>query len=409
MALTSLSYAAPVRRLIPPAALDYDRLEAAAALADAGDTTAAIIAVFSHLFPALDSSALATTPLEFVQGSSRVTARIDGAELAITVPLVRLSTAGNPVAALRYVLTTIAGSGQLYQPRLRGDELHLEFRDKLSRMHPSKVLEVLRRMPVDADRYDDWLIGQFGALPLDRAAIEAITDDEAARADAIWRSHWDEIDELLKEAQRKRSVWFLNEVSAIAVFRIKFALPVCGDLAARLSESASTWNDGQEETSKRETALARCVKEMKALSAAELAANLGHATYAISPLSEGKPEILSGYFAAGEYITTIDKYRTSGKSFEAALALTSSCTFLLARYAWEPAIAAALTECLAGSAGKPFRDAASYLWDHCKGLVDEFCGDEDGDEEPDANDTDASDEPADAASAGTGPDQEGDR
>jgi hypothetical protein len=94
------------------------------------------------------------------------------------VPLVRLTPTGNAVAALRYALTTISGSGQLYQPRLRGDDLYLEFRDKLTRMHPAKVLEVLRRMPVEADRCDDWLVGQFGAQPLERAAIEPLTEDE---------------------------------------------------------------------------------------------------------------------------------------------------------------------------------------------------------------------------------------
>lgn len=390
MAITSLAYAAPVRRLTPPTKLNYQLLEAASAAADDGHVVEAIGRVFGHLFPTATIGDLATTPFTFVQGSSQVTARIDGGELVISVPLVRLTADGSPVAALRYVLTTISGSGQLYQPRLRGDDLYLEFRDKLTRMHPAKVLEVLQRMPVEADQCDDWLVGQFGAAPLERAEIEPLTDAEAAQAERAWRRHWDEIDDLLKESQRKRSTFFLNEVSALALFRVQFELPICGYLMARLIESAATWNDGQAESSRREAALARCVKEMKAVTADELRANLGHARYALSPYKEGLPATLAHYFDHGDYIDTIDKFRTSGRSFEAALALISSCTYLLARYAWPADVAAALTDGLARADGKPWREAAALLWDHVKGLVERFCDESaraaDGDDEDGADD-----------------------
>lgn len=394
MAITSLTYAAPIRRLPRPLNLDYALLEAASAASDDGQVDDAIHKVFAHLFPGAAVGDLAAQPFTFVQGSSQVTARVEDGQLAITVPLVRLTPTGNAVAALRYALTTISGSGQLYQPRLRGDDLYLEFRDKLSRMHPAKVLEVLRRMPVEADRCDDWLVGQFGAQPLERAEIEALSEDELARAEAAWRMHWDEVEELLKESQRKRSTWFLNEVSAIALFRVQFVLPICGYLLARISESAAVWNDGQGEPAKREAALARTAREMKAIPSAELRANLGHARYALAPLAEGQPSTLAGYFGSGDYIETIDKYRTQGKSFEAALAMISSCTYLLARYAWPEDVAAALMDGLAKAGGKPWRDAAALLWDHCKGLVEQFCGDATGDEgdeggepgEPDGDD-----------------------
>lgn len=391
MAITSLTYAAPVRRLPRPLNLDYALLEAASAASDDGQVDDAIHKVFAHLFPGAAVGDLAAQPFTFVQGSSQVTARVEDGQLAITVPLVRLTPTGNAVAALRYALTTISGSGQLYQPRLRGDDLYLEFRDKLTRMHPAKVLEVLRRMPVEADRCDDWLVGQFGAQPLERAEIEPLSEDELARAEAAWRTHWDEVEELLKESQRKRSTWFLNEVSAIALFRVQFVLPICGYLLARISESAAVWNDGQGDPAKREAALARTAREMKAIASAELRANLGHARYALAPLAEGQPSTLAGYFGSGDYIETIDKYRTQGKSFEAALALISSCTYLLARYAWPEDVAAALMDGLAKAGGKPWRDAAALLWDHCKGLVEQFCGDATGDEggepgEPDVDD-----------------------
>ena len=390
MAITSLTYAAPLRRLPRPLNLDYALLEAASAASDDGQVDDAIHKVFAHLFPGAAVGDLAAQPFTFVQGSSQVTARVEDGQLAITVPLVRLTPTGNAVAALRYALTTISGSGQLYQPRLRGDDLYLEFRDKLTRMHPAKVLEVLRRMPVEADRCDDWLVGQFGAQPLERAEIEPLSEDELARAEAAWRMHWDEVEELLKESQRKRSTWFLNEVSAIALFRVQFVLPICGYLLARISESASVWNDGQGDPAKREAALARTAREMKAIPAAELRANLGHASYALAPLAEGQPSTLAGYFGSGDYIETIDKFRTQGKSFEAALALMSSCTYLLARYAWPEDVAAALMDGLAKAGGKPWRDAAALLWDHCKGLVEQFCGDADatGDEPGEPDDAD---------------------
>ena len=386
MAITSLSYTPSLRRLPVPIKLDYDLLEAASTSADDGQIGAAIGAVFAHLFPGSTIGDLREAPFVFVQGSSKVNARIEGDELVVTVPLVELTAESNAVAALRYVLTAISGSGQIYQPRLRGDALYMEFRDKLTRMHPAKVLEVLRRMPIEADRCDDWLVGQFGVRALDRAEIEPLTDDEAAKAEAAWRQHWDEIDELLKESQRKRSTWFLNEVTALALFRVQFVLPLCGYLLGRLSESAGTWNDGQADASKREAALARCVKEMKAVSAAELRANLGHARYALQPLNDGQPSTITGYFGTGDYIEAIDKYRTQGKPFEAALALYASTTYLLARFAWSPEVSTALAEGLAVAAGKPWRDAANALWDHVKSLVEQFGDDDDDDDDDDDED-----------------------
>lgn len=389
--LGSVNHAAPVRRLPRPVQLDFDLLETASDLARDGRAVDAIGKVLAHLFPDAEVGDLTAAPFSFVQGSSQVTARIDGDDLVVTVPLARLSAAGNPVAALRYVLTRVSGSGQLHQPRLRGDDLFLEFRDRLTRMHPSKVLEVLRRMPEEADRVDDWLVGEFGALPLDRADIEPLTDDEAARAHAAWRSHWDEIEELVKESQRKRSTWFLNEVTALASFRVQFMLPVCGHLGARLAESASIWNDANQDHGKREAALARCAREMKALSADELRANLGHARYALSPVAEGLPSLLSDYFASGNYIETIDRLRKSGKPLDAGLALVSTYNYLLARFAWPPAVATALMEGLEQAAGKSWRDAAALLFAHCKALVERFCSDDEGEDEDDEADDEADD------------------
>ena len=91
MAITSLTYAAPVRRLPRPLNLDYALLEAASAASDDGHVDDAIHKVFAHLFPGAAVGDLAAQPFTFVQGSSQVTARVEDGQLAITVPLIVVS------------------------------------------------------------------------------------------------------------------------------------------------------------------------------------------------------------------------------------------------------------------------------------------------------------------------------
>ncbi|MGE0549373.1 MAG: hypothetical protein AB7O24_05110 [Kofleriaceae bacterium] len=388
MPISSLTYAAPVRRSVLPPKLDYEAYEQATSLSDEGKHRESLSKMFEHLFPAksqsFDDPASSSLEFAFVQGSSRVRVQLIDGELIVTVPLAKLPSAGNAIAAMRYVLTKISGSGQLHQPRLRGDDIYLEFRDKLSRLHPNKIVEVFRRMPVEADTHDDWMIGQFAALPLDRVEAEPLDDGELARCDAIWASHWTDIEELLKESQRKRSTFFLNEVTAYTIYRVWFALPLSGFLSSRLSEAAGTFNDGDLDPVKREAALAKCIKDMKAVSTAELRANLGHRHYEISPLSDGDSDILDNYLGSGNYTEAISKLRETGKTFDAALALISTYNFLLARYSWPELIAAELRAGLESASGKPWREAATVLWDHAQQLVATFTGDDDeeGEDQP---------------------------
>jgi len=311
--------------------------------------------------------------------------------------LVRVPQGNTTVAALRYTLTKISGSGQLFQPRLRGDELWLEFRDRLSRLHPAKVLEVLRRMPFEADRCDDWLISQFRAEPLDRADIEPLDAPELARSEGLWRTHWTEVEELGKESQRKRSIFFLNELTAYAVHRVQFALPLSGALGTRLAESAATFNDGNEAPLKRESTLTKFAKEMQGISAAELAQNLGHAEYALNPKAEGTPALLSEQFDGSDYMETIDKLRSSGKSLDAALALISTYNYLLARFSWPEPVEDALQAGLAEASDKPWREAAGSLFAHAQQLAEAFGADAeeetaDAEEPDDTEDDDAGEE-----------------
>ena len=390
MAITSLTYEPPVRRSSTRPSLDYELLEAAVSLADEGRPLESLLKVFEHLLPGEKVPDLATSAFSFTQGSSKVTTRIENDDLIITVPLVKVPADGRGIAALRHVLTQISATGQLYQPRLNGDDIRLEFRDRLARLHPAKVLEVLRAMPAEADENDDFLIGQFGAQPLERGAVAPLDDAEFARAEAMWRSHWNDVEELLKECQRKRSMFFLNEMTAYALHRVSFALPLCGFVGSKLSELASTFNDSDNDPSKRETTLAKCAKEMKAISSADLRKSMGHTTYAISPHAEGTANVLDGYIGEGNYTETIERLRTTGKPFEAALALISTYNFLLSRYSWPEEIEVKLMAALEQASGKPWKEAATILTDHAKAIVEEFVDDDD-DEDEDGEDEDGED------------------
>jgi hypothetical protein len=387
MAINSLTFAPCLKRRSEHESLDYELFETAVAQFEEGHHEQSFAQVFAHLFPKHDPIDLTKAPFSFVQGSSQVTIKRTGDDVIITVPLVKLPSGGGAIAALRFLLTKISSSGQLHQPRLRGDDVFLEFRDAANRLHPAKLVEVLRRMPVEADNNDDWLIGQFGASPLERAPIAPVTDAEFAQADAMWRAHWNDVEELVKESQRKRSMFFLNEMSAYAYYRVRYALPLSGFLMAKLAEYTSTFNSTDEDPTKRETTLAKCAKEMKAIPADQLRKDLGHPQYAISPNSEGTSGVLSNYFGPGEYSESIEKYRSTGKSIEAAMALISTYTFLLGRYAWAPEVDAELQKGLTEASGKPWREAANVLAQQAEHIMEEF-GDDDDDEESDSDDED---------------------
>jgi hypothetical protein len=400
MGLTSLVYTPPLRRDAVGRTLDYGVLEHAVEQYAAGDAMEATRSVFRHLFP--EAAPDLTEPFSFTQGSSRVTVRIDDDICFVTVPMVKIPAAGG-VAALRYVLQSINTSGQLFQGRVRGDDLALEFADKLHALHPHKLVEVLRRMPVEADRHDDWMERQFQCTPLDRAPLEPLTPPELEHAFEVWTRHWDEVDELTKEALRKRSVWFLNEVTGYAIHRIRFALPLCGSVLPRLLEAAGTFNDADIDARKREATLGKFIKEMKALPREELARSLGHVSHAISPHGDGTPEKLTGLIGPGHYRSTIEKFLSSGYSIEAALAMVGTYYYLLATHAWPADVAALLKAGLEASSGEAWRNAATIMLSHAETVCElagesggaesggeESGGEESGDEESDEEE--ASDE-----------------
>lgn len=381
MGLSSLTYLAPVRRYVQPPRRDYERLEEALALAEAGRGADAVAAVLAHFFPDRALPDLKRHAFTFTQGSSRVSTRIEGDELLVVVPLVRLPTGGAAIAALRHVLTNISGTGQLHQPHLIGDELRLEYRDPLSRMHPAKLVEVLSRMATEADSTNDWLMGQFGATALERAPGDALDAIELERSQALWQLHWREVEALLKQSRRQQSLFLLNELTSYATQRVLFALPLIGVLALRLAEAASGFNDGEEEPLKRLAVLAKCVKEMKAVSPDELARCLVHAEYAISPRSEGTPAMLSRFLGPGPYREQIDQRRGSGQPLDATMALAATYYHLLTQSTWPDEVVAALQEGLAAASERPWREAATILFEHAATVVERFGGDDDDDDD----------------------------
>jgi hypothetical protein len=391
MAITTLTYEPPVRRSTRQASLDYELLETADSLAESGRHLESLTKVFEHLFPEKKAFTFTGEGFSFTQGSSRVTTKIENDDVVISVPLVSLPSGGSAIAALRYVLTEISATGQLYQPRLRGEDIHLEMRERLSRIHPAKVLEVLRRMPAEADECDDFLIGQFSAKALDRAAITPLGDDEIERCERIWRQHWSDVEELLPECQRKRSMFFLNELTAYAMQRVRFALPLHGFLRSRLEEAGSTFDNTDVDPMKRESALGKCIKEMKAISRDELKQNLGHASYAIRPVSDGTPKALGNYFGPDGYMETINGLRKGGKPMDAALGLVCTFNYFLARFAWDEPVEVAMKEALAEASGKPWREQASLLAEKASEIFEKF-GEEDDDDDDDEEDGDEEEE-----------------
>ncbi len=392
MGINGLVQEPSLRRPNARTELDYTLLETAEELANEGRNVEALTKVFEHLLPEQPPPDFARGPLSFIQGSSSVTAAVHGDDVVITVPLVKLTSDGKAIAALRYILTKIAATGQLYQPRLHGDEVRLEFREPLSRFHPAKVLEVARRMPWEADENDDILMQEFGAQPLSRAPITPLSSQELARAELLWAQHWNDVEELLKECQRKRSIWFLNEVTSYAKQRICFLLPLGGALLSKLEQANSVFNNCDNDPTNRETVLAKCIKDMRALASQALHQSLGHATYAISPYRRGKSEDLLGLLGDGSYLTNVENLRTTGKPFDAALSLISTYNFLLARFVWSDDIYQLLTEGLARVSGKPWREAADILSEHAKVVAAKMEEESDDDEEGDDDDDDSDDE-----------------
>jgi hypothetical protein len=375
MSIDSLQCPLPIRLRKPAPPRDYVLRDRAIALFDQGEALQAVHATLQCLLPSLagygesaDAIDLTRAPLCFVQGSARVRVQLQTGQLSISTGLLHLTPQAQNVAALRYALTRLGGTGQLFQPRLRGDALSMEFSDQITLMHPHKIMEVLNRLPGEADRADSWMSQHFSTLALDREPVAPLPAEEFARAFAIWQQHWNAVDALQVQSRRRRTVRFLNVLGSYAQTQVLYTLPLFGPVRQQLQESADIFSDHDETSEKRDSALARCIKEMRNISEAQLQSCLGHASFAINPLYDGTPSQLTAVLGSGQSMQTTGEYRASGRSLEAGFELVANYLYLLAYHSWTPEIEASLRAGLDLASDKPWRDVADALWTHANSV-----------------------------------------
>lgn len=372
MGIAALEIPRPILRRAPPTARDYARRDRAIELFDQQRYRESIAETFAYLLPNQPIPDLAHEALCLVQGSARVRARIDGDALQVGASLASVGAQTQAVAALRYVLTRLSATGQVFQPRLSDGVIRLEFRDRLELLHPLKLIEAMLRLPSEAERNDAWLVERFALDASDREAIQPLDADELAQATALWAQHWSDVAALMKESRRRRSLFFLEALGAYALHLVRYTLPLFGGLRARLTEMSDTFTDEDVDPDRRETVLAKCIKAMQRVSADELAACLGHARYAINPLQPGTPAMISALLGGGQRLASIGEFRAAGRSLEAALGLVVVYVMLLSQYAWAPEIERMLREGLDLAARKPWLECADVLFDHASRSAQRF-------------------------------------
>ena len=341
-------------------------------LFEQGELHAALNETLAYLMPAAEPPDLARQPLCLVQGSARVRLHLDGTDLHCHAALARLTPDSNTTAALRYLLSRLAATGQLFQPRLHGDVVTLEYRDRLELMHPLKLIELLQRLSNEALEHDDWLVDSFAVEREDREPLTPLAADELDRALALWDTHWQVVEVMLERLRRHRSMALLNALGGYANYQIEYALPIHGELRARLYEASEFYCHEEEHPSQRLATLAECVKEMRQYPRDSLVRDLGHAQYALAPLREGTPAQLAAVLGGHKREQTVSELNASGRAFESALQQLVDYLYLLAEYSWPEPMAASLREALDRADGRAPREAEEILRNHALSLVRQF-------------------------------------
>ena len=362
----------PVRRAPLFIARDHVRRDHAIHLFERGELHAALNETLAYLMPAAEPPDLLQQPLCLVQGSARVRLHLDGDHLQCRAALARLTPDSNTTAALRYLLSRLTATGQLFQPRLTGDVITLEYRDRLELMHPLKLIELLQRLASEALEHDDWMVDSFAVEREDREPLTPLAADELERALALWDRHWQVVETMLERLRRHRSMALLNALGGYANYQIDYALPIHGELRARLHEASGFYCDEEEHPSQRLTALAECVKEMRQYPRDALPQQLAHARYALAPLREGTPAQLTAVLGGHKREQTVGELNASGRAFESALQQLVDYLYLLAEYSWPDPIAASLREALDRADGRAPREAEEILRNHALSLVHQF-------------------------------------
>jgi hypothetical protein len=213
------------------------------------------------------------------------------------------------------------------------------------------------------------LTEEFGLPLVDREPIAPLPETEFERARAQWHTHWAAVDALIVECRRRRSLRFLDALGSYASDQIRYTLPLNGVVRAKLDDAADSFTDKDSQPSRRESALIKCSKTMRALSDQALGQSLGHAQYALNPLREGTASLLTSVLGGGQTMQTIGELRASGRALEAAIELIADFHYLLAHQSWPAEIEAALRGALDLASGKRWRDAADILWNQANAIA----------------------------------------
>lgn len=362
MAISSLYLPPSLRRAITFAPRDHLRRERAIELYENGEHRVAIDEAIGYLLlPGQPVADLSNAPLCLVQGTARLRLQIEGERLVGSAVLGRLGANSSATAALRHFLSSVSGTGQLFQPRLRDDVVSLEFDERLTLLHPYKLIELVQRLAEAACNADSWLADDFGMQTLDREALAPLDGDEVQRATQIWSAHWAAVDTMVDEIRRHRSSAMLNRVADYAYSQILYALPLNGALPEQLHDANEIYADREEQPAKRLAILAKTVKDARALPEAELVASFGHVGYAINPISEGNASLLAKVLSGTQREQAIADYDAAGRTFESALYQAVDYLYLLAWFVWPPTVEAALREALDLASERPLREAADTL------------------------------------------------
>jgi hypothetical protein len=356
---------------------DYDLRDQAIARFEKGDFVGALQRTLKYINPRVGKIDLKRAPVRWTQG----TAEVEISLLTNAVPSLQVHSSllrcpadrSNP-AALRYFLKTLSNTGQLFQPRLHGDVMRLEFQEHLSLLHPQKLIEVMQKLPGIADSHDTWLQDELGTLAYDRAAIKKLGVKETSRTLSFWRTHWTEMDALLKESRRRRSIQFLDAIGRIALNHVSYVLPLYGSLRRQLTQAADVFTDRDEKPRERENELARCIRTMQDVSDEQLLACVGHLQFAVSPFAAGSADVLRSALGSVNHMHQANELRLTGRTLEAGVGLVANYLYLLAYFVWPKPVEKSLRECLTAVSGKSWRVIADQLWQRAQGIAQHLEG-----------------------------------
>lgn len=361
MSLSAFFCPRPIRRRPRLIARDYARRDLAIELFDRGDYPQAVAETFAHAMPEVIARSPFRLPMRFAQGSALFEAIQEGNEFVLSTVLAELHEGANATALLRFALSRLAGTGQMYQPRLHGHVVRVEFRERLDQLHPLKLLEVLTKLPAEASQQDQWLSEEFAVTRPASAPLEPLSGEETKAALAYWRRHWSDMEVLHNEVRRRRSVRMLDFAGSLASNLTRLVLPLHGSLRIELDDHADEISDRDESVSKRDAAMARLVRKMQAVEDKRLLASLGHGQYAVNPLREGSPSMIHSLYGAGERMQAIHDHRANGRLLEAGLELLAYAAYLMATYSWSEAVDESLGQVLATAHEKPVREVLDQL------------------------------------------------